>query len=256
MGAGVLLFVTLLAAQACTSHGKSAPGQATSYHQKFIDSFPCPVASAPGLPAGSGCVSSVMANLEGKGPVDRFVVYARLDSHRKPASWWAKVLLQTGSLAPTPLPSEALTLGTKDIYARVVGAADANGDGTDEVFVTFTGDLYHIASQLNDGIYAFRDGHLETVQEGGQLFTFRTDGTSRFGQGAECRTEGGKPVFTILRVQQYPESWIWTEKDYTWNGLTLVPGGSRSGKIPLDVPLNDPRVWHFYELTCGKLVAY
>ncbi len=242
--------------------GPSAPAPRPApdpYQQRFVDADPCPRASAPKVPAGTGCLTSVTGHLEGGTAVDRVVVFADLDAQRMPDAWWVEAILAHSVAGPEPLPVATSVGGTSRLYARAVGAADANGDGRDEAFVALTGDLYHAAAQPIDAIFALHLGRLVAVTEEGRLFTFRTNGISRFGQGLVCRRSNGRPILTLGRIEQLSPGWVWTEHDLEWNGLTLtpIPGSQdRTGVIPLSVPLNDPRVFHYYELICGRLVIY
>ena len=90
------------------------------------------------------------------------------------------------------------------------------------------------------------------VRAGGGLFTFPTDGISRFGDGARCETIAGQPAFALTHVEILPNGWEWTIRPYRWNGLTLVADGEHSGRLPA-IPISDPRVSRFYQLICGGL---
>ena len=232
---------------ACSS-GKPQPST-SSFAQRFADGGSCPPASAPGLPSGSGCVTSVAADLDGNGTSDRFLVYARL-ADGTPTSWWARALLSGSS--PTPparLPAGEAVGGTSMIYPRVAGATQANTAPGDEVFVQLSADLFHGAAPPIDAIYDVRDGHVVPVTSNGKLFTFSTGGISRFGSGARC---DGDRVFTLTHVEIEPNGWTWSDHRYTWNGTELVAGGRSSGHLP-PVLISNPRVYRNFELICGPL---
>src|SRR5438067_12370091 len=134
---------TLALAAACGS-GKPVTRSPSTLSQRFADGGACPVTSAREVPAGSGCVTSVVADLDGDGTADRFVVFARLKDG-KPASWWAAGLL-AGAVRitpPFPLPTGSSVGGDSSVYPRVAGAAEANGEPGAEVFVQLSADLYH-----------------------------------------------------------------------------------------------------------------
>jgi hypothetical protein len=50
------------------------------------------------------------------------------------------------------------------IYPRVIGAADASGDGRPEVFVKLSAILYHVGGEQIEGIFGIVDGHLTLRQ--------------------------------------------------------------------------------------------
>jgi hypothetical protein len=238
-----------------TPSGSPGPSPSNPYQQRFSDAALCPVAAAPDVPEGSGCVSSLVADLNGDGSPDRFVVFARL-AHRVPVSWWAEALVGDTVTLPYRLPFGQGVFGNPTTYPRVVGAADANGDGRAEVFVMLSADLFHSGAQPIDGIFAVRGKRIEPVTAGGRTFLFRTNGISRYGQGAVCGTQDGVATLTVGRVEQVPGAWAWTEHTYTWRGLRLSPGSRRAGRLPADLVINDPRVWHFYQLLCGSLHTF
>jgi hypothetical protein len=249
MRAGVVALACSLAA--CSS-GTSTPTP-SAFAQRFADGKRCPVVTANGLPSASGCVTSVRADLDGDAKPDRFVVYARLADGR-PVSWWAKALLGDAS-RPTPpvrLPTGQSVGGNAGVYPRVAGAAEANGERGDEVFVELSADIYHGAARPIDTIYDVHDGGILRATSGGGPFIFSTSGVSRFGDGARCDTVGGEHVLVLTHVSIEPHGWRWSEHTYRWNGLELLPDGWRRGRLP-DVLISDPRVYRNYQLICGGL---
>jgi hypothetical protein len=258
MGAIVTL---ALAVNACTSSGAStAPTASPSpsataadpYQQTWVDTQPCPVADAPDLPAGTGCVTSAVGDLDGNGTPDRLVVFARL-ANRMPASWWAEAIVDGTATPAVQLPYGQAVGGDDTVSPRAVGAADANGDGRADAFVALSAELFHSGAQPIDAIYDVTDGRITAATSGGRLFLFRTGGISRYGQGAVCGQSGGTHTFTIGHVEQVPGAWAWTKRTYVWRGLTLVRGAASAGRLPADLVINDPRVFHFYRLICGSL---
>jgi hypothetical protein len=221
--------------------------------QRFADGKRCPVAIANGVPSGSGCVTSVRADLDGDGRGDRFVVYARLANGR-PVSWWAGALLGDAGrpTKPVRLPSGPSVGGNASIYPRVAGAAEANGVPGDEVFVELSADIYHGAARPIDTIYGENDGRVLRAVSDGKPFIFSTSGVSRFGDGARCETVGGQHVLTLTHVSIEPHGWLWSEHTYRWKGLELLPDGRRKGRLP-DVLISDPLVYRNYQLICGGL---
>lgn len=246
----------LLAAGACTpqapvqrAHPRASP---TAFSQTFDNGEPCPPATDLALPAGTGCVSGVAADLEGNGTKDRFLVYAQLGSQRRPRSWWAVAVLPGGASRPVPVPTGQ---GVPDIYPRVIGAADANGDGRQEVVVKLSAILYHVGGQQIAGMYGMQNGRVRPVKVAGRgRLVFRLGGISRYGDGALCTVQDGRPVFVIRHIEQVlPSSWRWTERPFGWQGLMLHPSKHRTGLLPVTLPVTDPRVEPFYQLRCGPI---
>ena len=237
-------------AAACSSSHPVAPGPAS---QRFADSGTCPTAVSADLPRASGCVTSVAADLDGDGTADRFVVFGRLDGD-KPTWWWAAAILASGRRTPpVRLPAGPAVGGSASVYPRVAGAAEANGEPGAEVFVQLSADLYHSAARPVDAIFGMQHGRVVPVTESGRLFTFSTDGISRFGDGARCETEGGRHLFVLQHVQIEPNGWRWTTHPLAWSGLRLEPvAGGRSGHLPA-VTVGDPRVYRYYRLACGSV---
>jgi hypothetical protein len=198
-------------------------------------------------------VTSVTTDLDGDGRPDRFVVYARLGKGR-PLSWWAQAWLAAGgrATAPVRLPTGLPVGGDPAVYPRVAGAAEANGEPGDEVFVQLSADLYHGGARPINAIYDVREGRVVPVTSAGRIFTFFTSGISRFGDGARCETSGGQPALVLTHVEIEPHGWVWSDHTYRWNGLELVPDGGKQGRLP-EIPISDQRVYRNYELICGSL---
>jgi len=142
--------------------------------------------------------------------------------------------------------------GSPTVYPRVAGSAEGNGEPGVEVFVQLSADLYHSGARPIDAIFDVRDNRVAPVVSDGKLFTFSTDGISRFGDGARCETVDGKPVLAIGHVGILSSGWRWSYHLYRWIGLRLVADGSRSGRLPA-LLISDPRVYRFYQLICGDL---
>ena len=145
--------------------------------------------------------------------------------------------------------------GVPDIYPRVIGAADANGDGRQEVVVKLSAILYHVGGQQIAGMYGMQNGRVRPVKVAGRgRLVFRLGGISRYGDGALCTVQDGRPVFVIRHIEQVlPSSWRWTERPFGWQGLMLHPSKHRTGLLPVTLPVTDPRVEPFYQLRCGPI---
>ena len=246
----------LLAAGACTLPASGQLDQPrpspTVFSQTFDNGEPCPPATDPALPAGTGCVSGVTADLEGNGTKDRFLVYARLGSQRRPDRGGRWPCSPSGPSRPAAVPTGQ---GVPDIYPRVIGAADANGDGRQEVVVKLSAILYHVGGQQIAGMYGVRNGRVRPVKIAGRgRLVFRLGGISRYGDGALCTVQDGRPVFVVRHIEQVlPSSWRWTERPFGWQGLVLHPSSHRTGLLPVTLPVTDPRVEPFYQLRCGSI---
>jgi len=223
--------------------------------QVFDNGLPCPTSTNSSLPSGSGCVSEARADLDGDGVVDRFVLFADLNADATPRRWRATAILSTG--ATTPAVKVPTGQGVASVYPRVIGAADANGDGRAEVFVKLSAILYHVGGQQIEGVFGVGGGRIRlvTVAGSGRL-EFRAGGISRYGDGALCAEREGRSVFLVRRIEQVqPSFWKWTERTFSWRGLSLRLTAKRSGLLPLTLPITDPRVHPFYHLRCGAVRA-
>ena len=189
--------------------------------QEFDNGLPCPASADDALPAGTGCVSEAVADLDGDGTPDRFLLFAELNADGTPARWRALAVLSSRGTTPAvPVPTGQ---GVASIYPRVIGAADANGDGRAEVFVKLSAILYHVGGQQIEGVFGIAGAaSARSRLAGGGRFTFRAGGISRYGDGALCTTQGGRSVFLVRHVEQVlPSSWRRTQRTFVWRGLTL-----------------------------------
>jgi len=222
--------------------------------QAFDNGLPCPAATDPDVPAGSGCVTSIRADLDGDGSVDRFLVYARLGPGGMPDGWRARAVLASGPTPEVTLPTGAAVGGVPTIYPRVVAAADAAGGRSADVFVKLSSILFHVGGEHLIGIFGVQAGRVMPVTVAGRRLVFASGGISRYGDGALCSTEGGTAEFVVRHIEQTPPlSWKWTERAYRWQGLRLVPAGVRTGRLPISLTVADPKIVPFYELRCGDV---
>ena len=223
--------------------------------QDFDNGLPCPASIDSSLPPESGCVSEARADLDGDGMVDRFVLFAELNADAIPMRWRAMAILSSG--ATTPAVAVPTGQGVATIYPRVIGAADANGDGRAEIFVKLSAILYHVGGQQIEGVFGVAGGRIRPVTVAGRgRLEFRAGGISRYGDGALCAEREGRSVFLVRHVEQIqPSSWEWTERTFTWRGLSLRLASSRSGHMPLTLPITDRHIDPFYHLRCGAVRA-
>jgi hypothetical protein len=255
-GAGAAASPSLFASATPSTPGAlSTPDAAGMASQVFDNGLPCPASTDSSLPSGSGCVSEALADLDGDGVADRFVLFAELSADATPMHWRALAVLSTG--VTTPAVNVPTGQGVATIYPRVIGAADANGDGRAEVFVKLSAILYHVGGQQIEGVFGVAGGRVRPVTVAGRgRLEFRAGGISRYGDGALCAARKGRSVFLIRHVEQVqPSFWEWTERTFTWRGLSLRLASSRSGHLPLTLPITDPRIDPFYHLRCGAVRA-
>ena len=108
-------------------------------------------------------------------------------------SWWAEAL-EAGAARPTApvrLPSGPSLGGNAGIYPRVAGAANANGEPGDEVFVQLSADVYHGAAPPIDAVYGVRGDRVVPVTLGGKLFTDHRSIAFSQGDGENSTNFGG-----------------------------------------------------------------
>jgi hypothetical protein len=164
--------------------------------QTFENGLPCPVSDDPAVPPGSGCVSEARADLDGDGTADRFLLFASLNADDTPRAWGAVAVLGAGGA--TGVVAVPTGQGVATVYPRVIGAADANGDGRAEIFVKLSAILYHVGGEQIEGIFGVAGGRLQPVTvAGGGRFLFRAGGISRYGDGALCAERGGRSVLLV-----------------------------------------------------------
>jgi hypothetical protein len=223
--------------------------------QEFDNGLPCPVSHDDALPGGSGCVSAAQGDFDGDGVADRFLLFAELNGDGTPRRWRAVADLSSVGVTPAvPVPTGQ---GAATVYPRVIGAADADGDGRPEVFVKLSAILYHVGGEQIEGIFVVRGGRIRPVTiEGDGRFTFRAGGISRYGDGALCAQRGGRPVFLVRHVEQVqPSFWERTERTFVWRGSAVREVARRTDRKPLTLHITDAPIDPYYRLDCGPVHA-
>lgn len=255
----VVVAAVLLAACALGDNPTLPVAEATSSHPvaefaSFDNGGRCPRDDAPELPGGAGCISAVEGNFDGRGDTDRFFAFALVGEDRRPQRW--RVALRTDSGAETA----KLAAGTEHSYPRVIGAADADGDGADEVFIKVLDFLFHSAGSGVMTIFRFDEDRIVRVRdEEGSFFDFRVGGVTRLGEGAACRdaTGDGQHEFIVHRVSATNvrnTRWTQSERIYRWDGNVLTLVDRRQGILRIS-DYNDPKLDPFYQLRCGSLIG-
>jgi hypothetical protein len=240
--------------------GSATQAPADPFAQTFSNGLACPVARIAPVPQGAGCTSDVRADLDGDGRPDRLIVFASLDDRAMPVSWHAVAVLGSGTQTPVArIPFGAEVEGQSDVYPRVIGAYDADGDGRAEVFVKLTGIVYHIAVSHIVGMFRLDGGGIRQVEiegpKGPEPWHFFTGGTSRRGQAVVCASRNGRPALLVRLIEVVPpERWRWSEQTLLWRDGLLYPSGPRrQGFYPQSVSIADPRVVAFFKLRCGSV---
>lgn len=243
--------VALLAATACSERGPvvvKTPRSPVLPSPTFVDGGPCPLAPPDlGLPEGAVCASSVSGTFEEGEPLQVLSAYAFADEGGLPVEWHIHVTRDAGDAIDEPVD-----IGTRFSYPRVLGAADADGDGLDEVFVNALTHLGHGGQTNEVTMFGVDRGRIFRVRADGVPLLFPVGGVSTFGEGAECRDVDfdGKPEFLLLRVD-YVFSPIQrlSERVYEWVDRHLELVRRNKGRMAKTGYL-DPLLWRYYSLRC------
>ena len=233
--------------------GPTSPSPSPAF-EPFDNGGRCPPDGAPELPDDIGCISAVVGNFDGRGTLDHFFVFASLGADRRPRRWHVAARTNVGTIR------SGLAAGTEHSYPRVIGAADADGDGIDEVFVKVLDFLFHSGGAGVMTIFRIDPSAIARVREAsGEFFDFRVGGITRLGEGGACRDVAGdeRPEFVLHRVEATNvrnTRWTRSERIYRWNGNTLTLVDRRRGTLVIS-DYNDPKLDPFYQLRCGALIG-
>ena len=194
------------------SPSPSLPHQHTV--RRFVDGQPCPQAHYPGIPSDSGCISYASADFDGDGHPDTFAVYAHpLDTQGYPRAWHARIALGSGRTVEAGLPSAGFA---KDLW--ILGAADANGDGTDEAIIRVGGG----AASDSLHIFLLLDDHLIQASRRTEALSVNVGSVAATGNGGGCRKVGGSLKLLESGAWTAGGRWHWIETFYRWRGTSLV----------------------------------
>lgn len=215
------------------SASKGFPGAPSTQPNGYgVASRACPLVSPNRyLPARSGCVTAVRADMNGDGRPDLILVYSLL-GHRIPSSWYAggvPPILRHDFVADAAFIKVVLA-GGGGASARIAGAwaaavdavAHVTGDPSREVFL----EVSRTSSGASVVAYGFRDSHL--VPAGATLYE---GGDSAAQSGFGC-LPGNPPRIiqrTFLLIGPTIYGW-WRETNviYAWYGPRLVQISSRT----------------------------
>jgi hypothetical protein len=208
-----------------------------------VTSRACPLDAANRyLPARSGCVTAIRADVDGDGLPDLILVYSRL-GRRIPSSWYA------GSVPPSLRRDfvadgafvKVVTAGGGSASAKIAGSWAASVDAVAHVNGTPSSELLLEVSRGSSGAsyaaYGLSDGRL--VPAG---VTFLAGGDSAAKSGFDCVP--GNPPQLIQRTFELigPTIYGWwreTNVRYAWHGPRLVLVSSRTFKRRGAVPASD-----------------
>ena len=213
--------------------------------REMINGEPCPFAG-PSLPRTAGCETTVTGDFDGDGEDDRASVYAEVDNDLLPRSWRLRVVMDSGERV-----DRVLRRGSRFSYPRVVGGADVQGDGRDELFVKVGDQLYHSGATRVLNMFVLEGDDMVPVTRRGAPLALRVGGIWRFAEGAECR----RGRLALLRVETMNTSntrWGLSERYYILEDsrARLVKRRDDVFRIP---QYYDPALDRFFELNCGDL---
>jgi hypothetical protein len=231
------------------SESGAFPGApATQPNGYGVASRACPLAAANRyLPARSGCVTAIRADLNGDGRPDLILVYSRL-GRRIPSSWYAggvPASLRHDFVADAAYLKVVLAGGgsaSVEIAGAWAGAVDAVAhlDGTPSSEVLL--EVSRISSGASDVAYGLSNGPL--VPAGVTLFA---GGDSAAKSGFDCVP--GNPPRLIQRTFELigPTVYGWwreTSVIYAWHGPRLVQISSHTFKRRGVVPASEIGIGH------------
>lgn len=236
--------------------------------------LPCPKSPEdPRLPKGTGCLTAVVADLDGDGAQDLVLLFADLDPAGIPQQWRTRGILATGATIDGTVGP---LLGREYYYPVALRpAADADGDGGEEVFADTGGDnnqAYQVVFTLKGRELVRaeiaggpdREHPCGTLEEcphperpparaGTQPLELHLSRSLAAGLGYECRDTNadGRPELVLLVIRADPADetrYIWFEDVYQWRGKTLhfvrtLEGGATGSALGGNLPAGFNRFW-------------
>jgi hypothetical protein len=243
----VLLVILLAVAAGCTETPEprsSAPTPA-ALPTAVANGGACDPAPLEGLPAQAGCLTGVRGDADGDGVPETFFVYALTATDDLPHKWFIGLRGRQGTEV------EVLHAGNAFYYPRVIGAADVDLDGRDELFVKAFDLAGHGTNWQQLELFVVRDGRLLVVTYEGEPFPLRVGGISRMGEGIRC-TKGRVELLRTEAQNVHNTRWDYSVRTYEIEGTTVRPIDRRTGKLELS-DYNDPALDPYYRLECGEL---
>ena len=191
-------------------------------------------------PDGAADVSSAQADVDGDGKPDTVKVY-RLGPAAQIVSWHVRVERNGGGVADLALSGQNPGAGA----VKLVGGANAAGDGSDEIFVRVGSG----ASTVLVEAFAFRNCRVEALTLNGEPLVLGVGGSVTHQDGVECTdADNDKSSDLVAYSAQSTDGKAFrgTTKVYKLSGSTLTL--SRTDDLTYTVP--DKQHTGF---TCGSL---
>lgn len=214
---------------------------------RSVDGQPCPEAADPRVPRGSGCLAGIGADLDGDGVRDAFLLFAALGGGGRPLAWRAKAVTASAGAVQE---SAVETPSAEAIYPWLAMAADADGDGRDEVFV---GVDHGASTEFLELFAVVGTGIVRVEESGGGAMRIALGGSATHGNGVECRDADGdgRPELLLLgAVTSDARRYDWQEQVYRWNGKTVARAETRRGTFEA-TDASHPRVQRYWQLSCA-----
>jgi hypothetical protein len=163
-----------------------------------------------------------VADFDGDGKPDEFIVYAHPLAADESAEGWHIVILfdnGAGNVRGTDLKTPP---GTENLGA--VAAFDANHDGLAEALVL----VHQGASNDFTRLYEFWDTAVVPVRgPGGKPFEFSVGADISMGSGGGCRQQHGTALAYTSAFWEHANGWHWQRTYYQWGGT----GNLRLSKV-------------------------
>jgi len=182
-------------------------------------------------------LATATGDLDGDQQPDELSSYRDADG-----AWHLRVRLQAGGGADLAVP----TVG--DAGVQVVGGADVDGDGIDELWArTGAG-----ASAAIVGLAQLVDcGLVRTTFAGGEPAEFAVGGTVGTAAGLECRADGARRVLTSYTATNTGEDrYEVVALDWALDGTTLVSDATTTSTVAT----TDDLLVRASSFSCGGLV--
>lgn len=237
------MLVALVLATGCRSDDDSdatpQPPRTTSTTSSDPTTTTSPDPSCPPIdePTDPVDVAAATGDLDGDQRADDLSSYRDGDG-----TWHLQALLGTGGGADLAVPSAG------DVSVQVLGGADINGDGTDELWArTGAG-----ASAAIVGLAQLVDCALvRTTFAGGEPAEFAVGGTVGTAAGLECRAGTTGSVLTSYTATNIGDDrYEVVAQEWALDGATLTAGASTT----TTVAATDDLVVRASSFSCGNLV--
>lgn len=253
-------FVLALLIFACASCARedgrraegSAPPPPSPRNDLFVTGEPCADQSIEDAP--TGCATRVKANLDGRGPEEEILLYARLDAEGYPRSWHVALDDDDGLSS-----QRRVAMGSDVSYPRLIGATDVNRDGREEVFAVALEHFLHGAVTQDVALLVLTGGkEIERVRLAGEGALKLTNlRFARLAQGARCKDvvgdEGRELVSTrVWSVDRQNRTWRWSRRFYSLDGEVARFVERRAGKLHVS-GYNDPALDAFFNIRCDNI---